>query len=227
MPPASSSSFIPKRNPGAPTRAPRQKNFFILSIVSYSLFIAAPLASAGVFIYQLQVQKKFAEVVKNLDMAITSFNQSDYDRVITFTKRLAATNELVVGHVSVTSLLNTLGSATANTVQFKTLELTRADATKIALKATLLTPALDGALFQRGEYHANTIIDTAAFSDVKLVPSTAEAGPGGVELKADFIFNTADVLYVPINFAAAVSAPESNTTRSTSASTSKVNEITL
>ncbi len=207
MPPSTSGSFIPKRNPGAPVRAPRQKNFFVLSIVSYSLFIAAPLASAGVFIYHLQVQKNFAEVVKNLDTAITSFNQSDYDRVISFNRRLLAVNELVAGHVSITTLLNTLGAATANTVQFKNLELTRTDAEKIAIKADLLTPALDGALYQRGQYDANTIIDTAAFSEVKLIPASAEAAGGEVELKAEFSFSAGDVLYAPLNFTTTVESP--------------------
>lgn len=226
MPPTTSSSFIPKRNPSAQARAPRQKNFFILSIVSYSLFIAAPLASAGVFIYQLQVQKNFAEVVKNLDASIKSFNQSDYDRVIAFTRRLSATNQLVDGHVSVTSLLNTLAAATAHTVQFKTLELTRKDDRVIALKAELLTPALDGALFQRGQYDADTIIDTTAFSEVKLVPATAEGARGGVELKAEFSFNAADVLYTPLSFSTpAVAETSSEPTGSSTSSQSNETNI--
>ncbi len=224
MPPSTSGSFIPKRNPSAQNRAPRQKNFFILSIVSYSLFIAAPLASAGVFIYQLQVQKNFAAVVKSLDTAITSFNETDYDRVITFTRRLTATTELIGGHVSVTSLLNTLAAATANTVQFKNLELVRKDAKIIALKADLLTPALDGALYQRGQYDANTIIDTAAFSEVKLLPATTDAASGSVILKAEFSFSADDVMYKPVNF---TTTTESSSSSAATASTaiSRTNEI--
>ena len=91
MPPSQASSFIPKRNPGTKPKSVRRYNFFLLSVISYSLFVAAPLASAALFIYQISAEAKFAAAVKNLEEQIQTFNEDDLARVVEFDERRATT----------------------------------------------------------------------------------------------------------------------------------------
>jgi hypothetical protein len=205
MPPASSSSFIPKRNPGVKPKRPQVKSVFMLSVVSYALFIAAPLASVGVFIYQLQSQKNSIETLEVLNQAIDSFNVPDYNRLLEFNDRLIATSALVDSHVSVATIFEILSKSTAATVQFESLELARTDVNTVLVKADLRTSALDGALFQRGQYDAESLIGTTEFTDV--VFATTEPGTGlqtsdqvsakTVGLKAEFNFSATDIKYTP------------------------------
>ena len=62
---------------------------FILSAISYALFISAPLASAGVFIYKLQAEKNATTAIKALDEAIATFDEVDFKRVIEYEERLS------------------------------------------------------------------------------------------------------------------------------------------
>jgi hypothetical protein len=225
MPPASSSSFIPKRNPGAKPKHAPVKSVFVLSVISYSLFIAAPLASVGVFIYQLQAGKNSAEALTELNQAINSFNESDYFRVLEFNDRLNATKALNDSHVSVASTLDIIAKATADTVQFKTLNLNRTDTDTLSIKAELETSAFDGALFQRGQYDAQDLIADTSFTAVKfdtLEGSTAvvqssnqQANTKVVNLNAEFTFAAADIAYTPLSAfttaVPAVTAPVSET----------------
>jgi ABC-type multidrug transport system fused ATPase/permease subunit len=205
MPPASSSSFIPKRNPGVKPKRPQVKSVFMLSVVSYALFIAAPLASVGVFIYQLQSQKNSIETLEVLNQAIDSFNVPDYNRLLEFNDRLIATSALVDSHVSIATLFEILSKSTAATVQFESLELTRTDVNTIQVNAALRTSALDGALFQRGQYDAESLIGTTEFKDVVFsstepgtgIQTSDQVSPKTVGLKAEFNFSATDIQYTP------------------------------
>jgi hypothetical protein len=203
MPESPSSSFIPKRGPGQKPAAKRAGNFVLLSMVSYALFVSAPLASAAVFIYERHAQNQFNKAVVALDEAIVSFKEEDLERVSAFNDRLTQSKRLLGSHVSVVSLLKTLESATAETVTFKNLDITRTDAATISVAGLLSTPALDGAHFQRSTYSASDIIKSPSFTDVLIVPADPTAPEGAsteknVEFKATFNFTSADILYKPV-----------------------------
>jgi hypothetical protein len=210
MPPSPSGSFIPKRNTGSRPHGVRRYNFFILPIISYTLFIAAPLASAALFIYQIRVESQFKAAVANLEEQIQVFNDADLTRVIEFDDRLTLANELVDSHVSLVSLLAILENATADTVQFKNLSITRKDDKTLLAKGSLTTSALDGALFQRSTYSAATQISEAKLNGVTLLTGgaseaktdgkteTVSAAKGSVLLNAEFTFAADKILYAPL-----------------------------
>lgn len=213
MPPSPSGSFIPKRSTGSKPHGVRRYNFFILPIISYTMFIAAPLASAALFIYQIRVDSQFKTAVAGLEEQIDGFKTLDSDRVIEFDDRLQLTKQLVSSHVSLISLLTILENATAETVQFKNLSIARKDDKSVSVKGSLVTSALDGALFQRVTYTAATLITESELSNVALVTggisaaktdtATVPAAPVGlakssVTLNAEFTFSADKILYAPL-----------------------------
>lgn len=202
-----SPSFIPKRNPGQPRRPAGKYNLFFLTIVSYSLFAAAPLASAALFIYQKHTNNQFTMAVTNLDEAISVFKQSDLDRVLVFDERLETAKKLMNNHVSVVSLLKILELSTANTVQFENLDIERTQQKTILVKAKLTTPSLDGVLFQRAVYNNNATISSTTLSNVKLVDLTSTSSENVntsakklVKLDAEFSFSADKISYQPLSY---------------------------
>ena len=173
MPPSQASSFIPKRNPVNQPKSVRRYNFVIIPVISYSVFMASLLAAGVLFIYQIRVESQFSAAVKNLEDQIGSFNDADLSRVVDFNSRLQLANSMVASHVSLGSLLSILETATAETVQFKNLKITRTDEHTVAVNASLVTSSLDGALFQRATYGASSLIAQTKLSAITLVPAGA------------------------------------------------------
>lgn len=204
MPESPSSSFIPKRGIGKKPTVVRKSNFVLLSIISYALFVSAPLASAAVFIYERHTQNQFNKAVVILDQAIESFKEEDLRRVTEFSERLTLTKNLLSSHVSLDDLLKNIETATAQTVVFKSLDITRVDKSTLSVSGQLSTEKFDGALFQRSAYDAVEIINSPIFSDVKLVMPVSDsetvtsATKKMVEFKVAFNVAAADVVYSPL-----------------------------
>jgi len=203
MPESPSSSFIPKRGVGKKPATARKSNFVLLSIISYALFVSAPLASAAVFIYQRHTENQFNKAVVNLDRAIESFKEEDLKRVTDFSERLTLSKKLLASHVSIVKLLQTIEVSTAQTVRFKSMDITRLDASTLAVNSLLSTSKFDGALFQRSSYDAVDIINNPLFSEVSQVREKETTTTGAssdsekrtVEFKVAFNFAAADIQY--------------------------------
>lgn len=204
MPESPSSSFIPKRGVGKKPTIVRKSNFVLLSIISYALFVSAPLASAAVFIYERHTQNQFNKAVVNLDQAIENFKEEDLRRVTEFSERLTLTKNLLGSHVSIDGLLRNIESATAQTVVFRSIDITRVDKSTVSVTGLLTTDKFDGALFQRSAYDAKEIIKNPLFSDVKLVVPVQEgevvtsSNEKTVEFKVAFTVAVADMPYAPV-----------------------------
>lgn len=195
-----SSSFIPKHSAGKKAIVSRKKNYIVLSIVSYALFVSAPLASAAVFIYQRHANNQFDKAVVALDENIKGFKESDLTRVTEFATRLNVSKSKLQSHASVVNVLTAIESATAETVKFKNLDIARLDDSTLEVTGILSTSELDGALFQRATYNAKDIISSPLFTDVKIIPAKSEndaknTTPKSVEFKTSFKFAVADVMY--------------------------------
>lgn len=233
MPPSASSSFIPKRNPGTKPRQTRTRNVFVLSIISYALFVSAPLASAGVFIYKLQAEKNSNSAIKELDEAIATFNDGDFKRVIAYEQRLNQAEYLVENNVSMASLIRILSNSTLKTIQFTNLEISRETSDTVVVKAKLLTSALDGVLFQREQYKLAPEISDTVFNELILTSVTSDEKDSSkisqtskeVALTAEFKFLADEIRYTPLsisnqvteeatvdNFDSATTTSESNET---------------
>lgn len=227
-----SNSFIPKRNPGTKPRQARTRNVFILSAISYALFVSAPLASAGVFIYKLQAEKNASAAIKNLDEAIATFNEGDFKRVIEYEERLNRAEFLVNSNISVSTLLKILSESTAQTIQFKDLEISRTADDIVMVKAGLKTSSLDGVLFQRGQYNvtqkiADTKLNQITLGTVKGVTKEVDQDSNDVSLTAEFTFSADEIRYTPlsVNSAPVVAQPKAAAVKASS--TTDSNEDTL
>lgn len=207
----SSSSFIPKRSGTTNRPQPtRRGNFFALSVVSYALFVAAPLASGVVFVYDKYVQKQFAQTVINLDSAIKGFSEADMQRVTEFDERLTVANSLLDSHVSFGTLFSILEASTAATVQFDNLKIERVNNDTLHVSAAMSSDAFDALLFQRAIYAKDQKIAKAGLSNIKFTgsspvsdtvpsaPTTAQSdGEKKLSLSAKFIFSASQISYNP------------------------------
>ena len=245
MPESPSSSFIPKRSVGKKPTTARRSNFVLLSIISYALFVSAPLASAAVFIYERHAQNQFNKAVVSLDQAIENFKETDLKRVTDFDGRLSLTKKLLGSHVSLVKLLEAVEISTAQTVKFKSMDITRLDRSTLTVTGLLSTSKLDGALFQRSSYDASEIIKNPLFSDVVLSQvkpsnSATQSSAGAekaIDVKVAFNFNAGDIQYkapssessVSVSSAMASDTPamsSSETVTESASSTSRVTSVT-
>ena len=234
MPESPSSSFIPKRGPGKKPASARTGNFVLFSVLSYALFVSAPLASAGVFIYERHKENQFNKAVVALDQAIINFNEEDLKRVTEFNERLIISKSLLESHASIVTLLRAIENSTAQTVKFKTIDITRKDKSTLAVTGILSTTNFDGALFQRTSYVAADIINNPLFTDVKLTkpkvedPKTKVVGEKNVELKVSFDFAVSDIVYAPAAIEVTTARDSGSTDEesvNTQADTQRKNEI--
>jgi hypothetical protein len=190
-----SSSFIPKRAATARTRQSRTHNFFILSIISYACLVAAPTASAAVYVYKIYTEKQFEQSVNSLDESINSFKESDLSKVIEFDKRIKAAKKLVDSHVSVLKTITALEAITTENVGFNNLSITRQGSGDIRAEASVVTTDFDTAIFQRSIYSKeNKSLSKALLSGITFVPA-GDSNTEKIDMKAVFDFPASAILF--------------------------------
>ena len=123
-------------------------------------------------------------------------------RVTEFNDRLTTGKILLDSHASIVSLLQSIENSTAQTVKFRTIDITRTNKSLLSVTGLLTTQNFDGALFQRSSYVAADIINNPLFTEVKLSQIKASDSKNSgtekvVELKVSFNFAVTDVLYKP------------------------------
>ncbi len=196
--PSSSSSFIPKRTTGTKIRQKRTRNFFLLSIVSYACLIAAPTASAAVYVYQMYTDRQFDQMVTKLDDAIGGFSEAEMARVLEFDRRLKLSQHLVDTHVSLVKAFSALENTTVQDAGFRSLSIKRLDEGMLTIEGELLASNFDTALFQRGAYNTDsTPIASANLNDISFSPAT-ETGEGElVTFTGTFTFSSSEIAFAP------------------------------
>ncbi len=194
-----SSSFIPKRTAGTKIRQKRTRNFFLLSIVSYACLIAAPTASAAVYVYKMYTERQFDQLVTQLDEAIGGFSEAEMARVLEFDRRLGMAKKLVDSHVSVVKALAALEETTVEAAAFRSLDMKRLPDGMLSVEGELLATNFDTALFQRGAYTADAAaMSKAVLSDVAFSPATVEGESELVTLTGKFSFSSSDIAFSPV-----------------------------
>ncbi len=220
----SSSSFIPKRTQGTKVRQKRTRNFFLLSIVSYACLIAAPTASAAIYVYQLYTERQFDQVVTKLDEAISSFSEAEMARVLEFDNRLRQATVLVNNHVSIARVFDIFEAQTASNIAFAGLSLKRNGDASVAVEAEIIAPNFDTALFQRGVYvREDNPIDVASLSDITFVPPNEEGSGERVSMSGSFTFSQESIAFMVTETAPAatvndVATPEADSSDATTES---------
>ncbi len=191
-------SFIPKRSVNQARRTKRY-NFFIFGIISYALFIAAPVASAAVFVYEKYTEKSLNAAIAELDKAVNDFSVSDLQMVVGFDNQLEGANYLLGSHISLVSAMNILEQSTAETVAFEDLSFERSDRSTLAVNATLSAEDFDAAIFQRETYSENDLIASSSMEDLTFTPPSDETDPDTPQISVAgvFNFNADNILYTP------------------------------
>lgn len=193
----SSSSFIPKRTTGTSVRQKRTRNFFLLSIVSYACLIAAPTASAAVYVYQLYTNRQFEQVINSLQTAMETFSDAEMARVLEFDRRLKLAKSLVDNHVSVVRVLEALETNTVTDAGFTKLSIKRQGDGALEASAEILAANFDTAMFQRGAYNNENIpIEDASLGKITFVPPGEDGTGERVTMAGTFDFTLDDIRFV-------------------------------
>ncbi len=166
MPNTSQSSFIPKNNLPNRQKVGRRYNFFFISLVVYGLFIATPIASAVVFIYEKHTQNVINQTTRDLDGAIKSFSESDLLTVAQFDNRLVASSEVLASNVPVNALLQFFLQNAPQTVSFTEVMVEAVGDEMVAVTAKVESESFDYVLFYRDELLRNPAFTSSEVSKV-------------------------------------------------------------
>lgn len=218
MPGSSNTSFIPKRNPAQKERQGAKRQVFVGTFIIRILFFAALLAAAGVFIYEMQLQKKLDAEIVTLAGAIGTFNEAEMQRVLDTNARLNQAKMRFSHTVSVSSLLRALERSTVGSVQVIQLGLERLDDSSYEVLADMKTETFDSVLFQRSILEDSDTFVVSQISDLVLtVPppdnalysleTSSEEVDDGVSFKAILSVDTQLVPHTVITDRPVVAAP--------------------
>jgi hypothetical protein len=166
MPNTSQSSFIPKNNLSNRPKVGRRYNFFFISLVVYGLFIATPIASAVVFIYEKHTTNVINQTTRNLDVAIRSFSESELLTITQFDKRLLASAEVLESNVPLNNLLHFLLENAPRTVAFTGVQVEMAGDGVVMVTAEVEAESFDYIMFYRDELLRNPAFTSSAITDV-------------------------------------------------------------
>ncbi len=190
------SSFIPKRTANTPARRRRGSNFFVLSVVAYACLIAAPTASAAVYVYKIYTERQFALAVEQLDESMNEFSQANLTRVLEYDKRLKIAEDLVDSHISINKIFAILEKETADTVAFASFSLKRTSPNAVTVAADIATDGFDSAIFQRGQYMQSDNFADVALTNIEFTPATLE-DQASIAMKAHFALDAGKIMYDP------------------------------
>jgi len=202
MPNTSQSSFIPKNNLPNRQKVGRRYNFFFISLVVYGLFIATPIASAVVFIYEKHTNNVINQTTRNLDTAIKSFSESELLTVRQFDNRLIASSEVLADSVPLNSLLRFFLENTPQTVSFNSVQVHSDDGGTATVTAEVASESFDYVLFYRDELLRNSAFTSSSVSKVayKGVGGAEESSSGEGEVEQGSKLSYEITFTVPVSF---------------------------
>jgi hypothetical protein len=202
----SGTSFIPKRGPQKRTRSSSSRQVYVFTLISYTLIFAALLASLGVYVYIRVLERNELTAAASLDSAITSFSVADMEKVHEYDRRLIMVTERVDNLVSVNSVLSAIEEATAKSVQFENLVISRDEDSTLILDANLITDDFDSALFQRGIYERQGEIRSFSANELAIQREVNDSNSSSIAplvveesitLSGVMTFDVDDVLFDP------------------------------
>lgn len=192
---SSQSSFIPKNNTKKKPPVGRRYNFFFVSIVVYGAFIATPIASAAVFIYERHTSNVLAQTIIDLDAELKSFNESDLLLLRQFDHRLSAGMEVLDSITPTHTVLQLLSQSAPKTVEFTGIEIAVVDERTLEVTAEVAANSFDYVLFFKDELLQNSLFVDVSISDLEyqnpaVEESVTDAGGAAIsKLQYTLTFN--------------------------------------
>lgn len=202
---SSNTSFIPKRNPNKKEATVGKRQVFVGTFLIRILFFAILIATAGVYIYEKNLQLNLESEIASLDSAISSFNETDLKRVLGVEERLSQANQRLMHSVSIASILTAVERSTIGSNQINQFSLERVNDNTIEIESDMQTGTFDSVLFQRDVFENSDTLVVSEIKDVVLqnVPpknSLYEGQASGEQEEASVMFKaslTIDVEKVP------------------------------
>ena len=222
-------SFIPKRNPNAPTRHNSTQRVFVGTLIIQIFFFSVLLASLGAFVYEKKLTKDRDVEIAKLNDSIKSFNEDRMKEVISVDNRINQVKYRLEHTASIYSVLEAMEAATVQVVQIKSLKLKRVDDSVLNMEAEMKADSFDSVLFQRGVLERDEKLSVANISDLKISNPTSkvdedkkksESGSEGfnITFKAELGINSQSVPHLPVMSQVSTEA-ESSANNSASATT--------
>lgn len=168
MPEPTSTSFIPKRNPAQKENRPGRRKVYVGTIVIRILFFAAVVAAGGVYAYERTLNSNLEAEIFKLNNAISTFNETEMQRVLAFDNKLSQVKYRLDHAASVVALLEAIENSTVEEVQITQLSLERTNDKNFTIETSLKTPSFDIALFQRQVLEETDTLLVSAVSDLNL-----------------------------------------------------------
>ena len=189
MPGTNTPSFIPKRTPKKHSKKRVTRRIYIVAYIAYIVFFGTLIATAGVFVYQLQVKNQLVTQQQALIEERKKFSQAEMGEILELEQRLEFAKERVERHVSIASLFDSLEASVAETVQFASLDLQREEdidaetgrrnGESIKLNIETMTDSFDSTLFQRSALEQNPTIKAIFVENVGIGTRLSTDGEDG------------------------------------------------
>lgn len=196
---SSNNSFIPKRGTANRTQRNSSQRVYVITLVTYVLFFATLVATAGVFLYSRYIDSQFQTEVALLSDEIARFNDADMTRVLTFDERLQKAQGRLDNAVSLGSLFRALETATAESVQVDALTIDRNNDEDFELIASINTDNFDSSIFQREIFEQNSIIETVEIEQLTITPNSLDVNEATINLSDSSQVSFTAKLGVPIS----------------------------
>jgi hypothetical protein len=140
----------------------------VLPVISYVLFVAALVASTGLYLYTKYLNRQLDDEVQTLGADIANFNERDMDDIREFNLRLEQAQNRLDNAAAITTIFDAIETATARSVQIDDLTLIRNGDTDYAVTAKLKTDSFDTALFQRSLLEGSKVASAVEVTDLSI-----------------------------------------------------------
>lgn len=171
-------SFIPKRGPVNRPRKAASQQVYIFTLITYVLFFASLVATAGVFLYSGYIDKQLEGEVSSLNTEIDRFHESEMTQVRDFNNRIENSKDRVSVAASLVLLLSAIENTTAKTAQLESVSMQRNDDVSYTVEASVETDTFDSSIFQREFFEQDGLISYVDISELDIKSDSAESGQG-------------------------------------------------
>lgn len=171
-------SFIPKRGPLNRPRKAASQQVYIFTLITYVLFFASLVATAGVFLYSGYIDKQLEDEVASLNTEIDRFHESEMMKVRNFNNRIESSKDRVSVAASLFLLLGAIENTTAKSVQVESVSMTRNADVSYTVEASIETDTFDSSIFQREFFEQEGLIRSVDISELDIKSESTEGGEG-------------------------------------------------
>lgn len=208
-------SFIPQRPTQGNLKKRNVRKVYILTYISFILFFATILGTAGTYVYKTVANNRLDAEKKLLTDERSKFDESDMESVRELNRRIENAKNRIDNHISVVSIFTALEESTLQKLRFTGFEYKRVQESIPTITLSGVTDTFNSVLFQRTVLATNKILASATFSKVELT-STKESKGITAEKTISFTIS-GDIDPSLIKFSPTVSTFETTETNTTAA----------